>query len=198
MFTLPELNYDYDALTPAIGEEVMRLHHSKHHQTYVDKLNEAIKSESGLEGRSIEDLLESLNDLPESVRTAVRNNGGGHYNHSLFWQVMSPNGGGRPNGDLAEALDAKYGSFQGFMDEFTAKATGLFGSGWVWLMPDMEIVTTPNQDNPLMDGKPAPLLGLDVWEHAYYLDYKNVRPDYVKAWWSVVDWGFVASRHDTK
>lgn len=188
MFTVPTLSYDYDALAPAISGDIMRLHHDKHHQAYVDKLNSAIEGTSELQGKTIEGLLESIDSLPESVREAVRNNGGGHYNHSLFWQVMSPNGGGEPSGDLAEVIIDKFGSFQAFVDEFTAKATGLFGSGWTWLMPNMDIITTPNQENPIMDGKPAPVLGLDVWEHAYYLDYKNVRPDYIKAWWTVVDW----------
>lgn len=192
MFTVPELPYDYDALGPAISGEIMRLHHSRHHQTYVDKLNDAIGSVPELQGRSIEELLMNLNDIPESVRTAVRNNGGGHYNHSLFWQSMAPSASGQPGGELAEKINDRYGSFQGFVDEFSASALGVFGSGWAWLMPDLSIATTPNQDNPIMDGKPAPILGLDVWEHAYYLDYKNVRADYVKAWWGVVDWGRVA------
>src|SRR5690606_8922851 len=169
MFNLPELPYHYTALAPAISGDIMELHHSKHHRTYVDKLNDAIEGTPELQGRSIEDLLANLNDLPESVRTAVRNNGGGHYNHSKFWQWMSPDGGGEPSGELAEAINGKYGDFQGFVDAFTEAATGLFGSGWVWLMPDMSIETTPNQDNPIMEGKLAPVLGLDVWEHAYYL-----------------------------
>lgn len=194
MFSVPELSYDYAALAPVISADIMRLHHDKHHQTYVDKLNAAIEGLPELRDRTIEDLLGRLDELPESIRTTVRNNGGGHYNHSLFWQWMSPNGGGEPDGELGKAIANKYGSFQEFVDEFTTKATNLFGSGWVWLMPDMEIMTTPNQDNPLMDGKPAPILGLDVWEHAYYLDYKNVRADYVKVWWGVVDWSAVARR----
>lgn len=193
MFTLPELQYDYEALTPAISGDIMRLHHSKHHQTYVSKLNEAIETEPSLGGRSIESLLSEVHDLPESVRIAVRNNGGGHFNHSLFWQWMSPEGGGEPHGALAEAIQGKYDSFQEFVDNFTTQATGLFGSGWVWLMPNMDIITTPNQDNPVMEGKPTPILGLDVWEHAYYLDYKNVRADYIKAWWDVVNWEKVTS-----
>ncbi len=188
MFTLPELPYGYDALEPAISAAIMELHHSKHHQTYVDKLNAALEQAPELSGKSLEELLSNLGSLPESVRMAVRNNGGGHYNHSLFWQWMSPEAKGEPGGELADAICGKYGSFAGFVDEFTTKATGVFGSGWVWLMPDMEIITTPNQDTPIMEGKPAPILGLDVWEHAYYLDYKNVRPDYIKAWWGVVDW----------
>ncbi len=193
MFTLPALPYEYDALAPAISEEIMRLHHGKHHQAYVDKLNAAIEDAPELKEASIEELLSGINELPESVRMAIRNNGGGHYNHSLFWGWTSPDGGGEPTGELAQAVKDRYGDFQNFVDEFTTKATGVFGSGWVWLMPDMEIITTQNQDNPIMEGKPAPLLGLDVWEHAYYLDYKNVRPDYIKAWWGVVDWDRAAS-----
>jgi Fe-Mn family superoxide dismutase len=194
MFTLPELPYGYEALEPAISREVMQLHHGKHHQTYVDKLNAAVESAPELKDRSLEDLLSNLDQLPESVRTAVRNNGGGHYNHSLFWQWMSPGSSGEPDGELASRLSERYGSFQGFVDEFTAKALGVFGSGWVWLEPDLDIIATPLQDTPIMQGLPAPLLGLDVWEHAYYLDYKNVRADYVKAWWNVVDWSVVQGR----
>jgi Fe-Mn family superoxide dismutase len=194
MFTLPELPYGYEALEPAISREVMQLHHGKHHQTYVDKLNAAVESAPELKDRSLEDLLSNLDQLPESVRTAVQNNGGGHYNHSLFWQWMSPGSGGEPDGELASRLSERYGSFQGFVDEFTAKALGVFGSGWVWLEPDLDIIATPLQDTPIMQGLPAPLLGLDVWEHAYYLDYKNVRADYVKAWWNVVDWSVVQGR----
>ena len=195
MFTLPELPYSYEALEPAISADIMKLHHAKHHQAYVDKLNAAIEQVPELKGKSLDELLSDLNSLPESVRMAVRNNGGGHYNHSLFWTWMSPDGGGEPHDELAAAINDKYGNFQKFVDEFTAKSTGLFGSGWVWLMPDMEIITTPNQDTPIMSGKPAPILGLDVWEHAYYLDYKNVRPDYIGAWWNIVDWDFVSARY---
>lgn len=196
MFSLPKLPYGYDALEPAISAEIMELHHGKHHQTYVDKLNAAIESAPELKGKTIEELLSNLDAVSESVRTAVRNNGGGHYNHSLFWQWMSPDGGGEPGGELSEKINQRYGNFQGFVDEFTTKATNLFGSGWVWLMPTIDIITTPNQDNPIMEGQPAPLLGLDVWEHAYYLDYKNVRPDYVKAWWGAVNWEFVEERYE--
>ncbi len=194
MFSLPDLGYDYDALGKYISKDIMLLHHDKHHQTYVDKLNTAIDSEPSLQGQSIEQLLTSLDSLPDSVRTAIRNNGGGHFNHSLFWQWMSPDGGGEPTGQLAADLAVMYGDFQSFVDEFTTKALSVFGSGWVWLQPDLSIVTTPNQDSPLTAGLPAPLLGLDVWEHAYYLDYKNKRDDYVKAWWNVVNWDFVQSR----
>jgi len=195
MFTVPALPYEYDALEPAISADIMRLHHDKHHQAYVDKLNAALANAPDLGERSIEDLLAHLDQLPEAIRAAVRNNGGGHYNHSLFWQWMSPNGGGEPTGALAEAIISAYGSFDAFVEKFTTEATGLFGSGWVWLMPNMDVITTANQDNPIMDGQPAPLLGLDVWEHAYYLDYKNVRPDYIKAWWDVVNWEKVASEY---
>lgn len=194
-FVVPDLPYGYDDLGGHISGDIMRLHHDKHHQTYVDKLNAAIAEHASLQGRSLESLLRQLNDIPEEVRTAVRNNGGGHYNHSLFWQMMSPNGGGEPSGDLAEAITGTYGSFQQFVDAFSEKATGVFGSGWVWLQPDMSIVTTANQDNPIMEGAAEPILGLDVWEHAYYLDYQNRRPDYIKAWWDVVNWEFVAGRY---
>lgn len=179
MFTLPALEYEYDALGPNISKDIMQLHHQKHHQTYVDKLNAAVESQPELVGKTIVELMSDLDSIPESVRTAVRNHGGGHYNHSLFWKVMSPNGGGQPAGELGTKLIQKYGSYQAFKDEFTAKSLAIFGSGWAWLMPDLSIVTTPNQDSPLMTGGPEPLLGLDVWEHAYYLDYKNKRDDYV-------------------
>jgi len=196
MFTLPSLEYDYDALGKYISKDIMELHHDKHHQTYIDKLNAALDSAPDLKDRSLLSLVSDIDSLPGQARTAVRNNGGGHYNHTLFWQWMSPDGGGEPNGELADALAAKYGSFQSFVDEFTAKSLSIFGSGWAWLQPDMEIITTPNQDTPMLNGQPEPLLGLDVWEHAYYLDYKNKRDDYVKAWWNVVNWDFVQSRMD--
>lgn len=195
-FTVPDLGYDYDALEPHISGDIMRLHHDKHHQTYVDKLNAALEQSPELAERSIEDLLANLDTLPEAVRGAVRNHGGGHYNHSLFWKWLSPDGGGEPSGALAEALVAKYGSFQAFVDEFTAKSLALFGSGWVWLQPNLEIITTPNQDTPLGMGLEEPILGLDVWEHAYYLDYKNKRDDYLRAWWNVVDWNVAQSRYE--
>jgi Fe-Mn family superoxide dismutase len=195
MFTLPALEYDYDALGPNISKDIMQLHHQKHHQTYVDKLNAAVESQPELAGKTVEELISNLGAVPESVRTAVRNHGGGHYNHSLFWKVMSPNGGGEPTGQLGTDIVQKYGSYQAFMDEFTTKALAVFGSGWAWLMPDLSIVTSQNQDSPLMDGGPEPLLGLDVWEHAYYLDYKNKRDDYVKSWWNVVNWEFVRGRY---
>lgn len=195
MQTLPSLPYSYDQLSPYISPAIMELHHSKHHQAYVDKLNTALDQAPDLQGQPLDNLLTDLNALPEGVRTAIRNQGGGHYNHSLFWQWLSPDGGGEPNGELARALANKYGSFQGFVDEFNTKALGVFGSGWAWLQPDLEIITTANQDTPIMQGLDAPLLGLDVWEHAYYLDYKNKRDDYVQAWWNVVNWEFVQQRY---
>ncbi len=197
MFTVPQLTYDYDGLGKYISKDIMQLHHDKHHQAYVDKLNAAIANAPELNGKSIDELLTNLDNAPESVRQAVRNHGGGHYNHSLFWQWMSPTGGGEPSGELKEAIVSKYGSFQAFVDEFTTKSLAVFGSGWAWLQPDLGIITTANQDNPLMQNLSAPLLGLDVWEHAYYLDYKNKRDDYVNAWWNVVDWDFVAERYNS-
>lgn len=194
MFSLPDLAYDYDALGKYISKDIMQLHHSKHHQTYVDKLNTALDDAPALRDRPIESLLGDIESLPQDVQMAIRNNGGGHYNHSLFWQWMSPDGGGQPNGPLAAAIADTYGDFQSFTDAFTASALGVFGSGWVWLQPDMSLATTANQDNPLMSGQASPLLGLDVWEHAYYLDYKNKRNDYVDAWWNVVDWNVVSER----
>lgn len=198
MYSLPDLPYGYDQLGSYISSDIMKLHHDKHHQTYVDKLNAAIDNAPALREHSLESLLSDLSSLPQEVQAAVRNHGGGHYNHSLFWQWMSPDGGGEPTGELAAKINEKYDSFQGFVDEFTAKSLGVFGSGWAWLQPDMSIITTPNQDTPIMQGLDAPLLGLDVWEHAYYLDYKNKRDDYVKSWWNVVDWNFVESRYNTK
>jgi Fe-Mn family superoxide dismutase len=194
MYTLPALDYDYDALGEYISKDIMQLHHSKHHQTYIDKLNAALDDHTDLKEWTLADLLCHLDRLPESARTAIQNHGGGHYNHSLFWKWMSPDGGGEPNGQLASSLTEKYGTFQKFVDEFTMKSLSVFGSGWVWLQPNMTIITTPNQNTPLNMGLPEPLLGLDVWEHAYYLDYKNKRDDYIKAWWNVVNWDFVASR----
>jgi Fe-Mn family superoxide dismutase len=198
MYQLPKLGYEYDALGKYISKDIMQLHHSKHHQTYVDKLNAAIDQAPALRERPLESLLTDLDSLPDAVRTAVRNHGGGHYNHSLFWQWMSPDGGGEPTGELAGAIADKYGDYQSFVDEFTAKSLSVFGSGWAWLQPDMDIITTANQDTPIMQGLAAPLLGLDVWEHAYYLDYKNKRDDYINAWWHVVDWDAVAQRFHAK
>jgi Fe-Mn family superoxide dismutase len=172
----------------------MELHHSRHHQTYVDNLNKAIDKAPELKGKTIEELINNLSAAPEEVRTIIRNHGGGHYNHSQFWQFMSPTGGNEPAGELGEALKAKYGDFQGFIDAFSAKALSVFGSGWAWLTPELEITSSPNQDSPLMDGGPAPILGLDVWEHAYYLDYTYKRADYIAAWWNVVNWDEVEKR----
>lgn len=194
MFKLGQLPYDYAALTPHISADIMRLHHSKHHQTYVDKLNAAVDQLPDASSLDIVQLLQGLSDLPDSVRQAVRNHGGGHYNHQLFWEIMSPNGGGEPSGELGRAINSKYGSFQNFVDQFSDEATKLFGSGWVWLNRDLEIVGMPNQDNPLMYGGQAPLMGLDVWEHAYYLDYYNRRDEYIRQWWEVVDWEAVDYR----
>ncbi|MFZ1250374.1 MAG: superoxide dismutase [Candidatus Microsaccharimonas sp.] len=196
MFSVPALPYTYDALEDVISADIMELHHDIHHQAYVDKLNTAIKEYPELHHQSVEELLRNLNNLPETIRTAVRNNGGGHYNHCLFWLWMSPNGGGQPDGPLKDALIEKYGSFESFIEEFNEKAIGLFGSGWVWLQPNLEIATTQNQDSLLSKGEAEPLLGLDVWEHAYYLDYKNHRDDYVKAWWGVVNWKVVEERYE--
>jgi len=196
MFTVPALNYEYDALEDYISAEIMQLHHDKHHQGYVDKLNAAIAKHPELQGEAVEDLLVKLDTLPDDIRTTVRNNGGGHYNHCLFWLWMSPQGGGQPSGPLLDTILQRYETFDKFVDEFTTKATGLFGSGWVWLQPNMDIVTTPNQDSLLSKGEAAPLLGLDVWEHAYYLDYKNQRPDYIAAWWNIVNWPVVEQRFD--
>lgn len=194
MFTLPDLGYGYDAFGKYISKDIMELHHSRHHQTYVDKLNAALEKAPNLQTKSVEELVSNLDAVPEEIRTAVRNHGGGHYNHTQFWQWMSPEGGSEPTGALADALKQKYGSYQGFMDTFGDKALAVFGSGWVWLQPDLSIITTPNQDSPLTNGDAAPILGLDVWEHAYYLDYTYKRADYVQAWWHVVNWHEVEQR----
>lgn len=198
MFKLPDLNYNYDSLAKSISSDAMMLHHDKHHQTYIDKLNAAIVAFPELKDKAIEDLITNVDSLPESIRLAVRNNGGGHYNHSFFWQCMSPNGGGDPTGDVAKLITDKYGNFQEFINEFTAKALGVFGSGWVWLQPNGDILATANQDTPIARGLDSPLLCLDVWEHAYYLDYKNRRDEYVKSWWNVVDWDSVSKRYSDR
>lgn len=198
MFQLPKLQYDYGDLGRYISKDIMELHHSKHHQTYVDKLNAAVEQLSRSESEPIEAILSQLEIYPDSIRSALRNHGGGHYNHTLFWQWMNPQGGGEPGGELGKEIQKKYGSFQAFVDEFTSKSLSVFGSGWCWLQPNLEIITTANQDTPIMQGLNAPLLGLDVWEHAYYLDYKNKRDDYVAAWWNIVDWAFVAERYNTQ
>ena len=191
-FTLPPLPYSYDALEPHIDEATMKLHHGKHHQAYVDKLNAAIAS-SEWESKSIDEIMVSLDKVPDKIKAAVRNNGGGHYNHSLFWQWMSPTGGGEPTGKIAEAINAKFGSFAKFKEEFEAAGMSRFGSGWVWLIQDgseLSITTTPYQDCPVSEGKKV-LLGNDLWEHAYYLKYQNRRPEYLAAWWNVVNWNKV-------
>ncbi len=195
-FKLPTLEYDYNALEPYISAEIMELHHSKHHQTYIDKLNTALEQVPEFRDKSIEEILTQLNQLPDAIRMAVRNNGGGHYNHSLFWKTLSPNGGNAPSGRLLESIESKYGSFEDFKEAFTQAALGVFGSGWVWLLPDFSITTTPNQDSPLSLTGLTPLFGLDVWEHAYYLDYKNKRPDYIAAWWNIINWQVISSRSE--
>ena len=195
-YEVPDLPYDHDALEPHIDEETMHLHHDKHHQAYVDKANAALEG-TDLADKPIEEVIANLGDVPEDKRGAVRNNGGGHLNHSLFWESMSPDGGGEPSGDLADAIKDAFGSFDDFKEKFEAAGVGQFGSGWAWLVLDgdsLAVTSTPNQDNPVTDGK-TPLLGNDVWEHAYYLTYKNKRPDYLKAWWNVVDWDKVGERY---
>ena len=196
---LPALPYAYDALEPHIDAKTMEIHHTKHHQAYVNNLNAAIEKAPEISGRSLDELLLGITRVPEAVRTAVRNNGGGHWNHSLFWQLMAPKAGGEPSGGLADAVRRGFGDFAKFKEQFGAAAAARFGSGWVWLVRDgdrLTITSTPNQDNPLMEGRPARdvLLGLDVWEHAYYLKYQNRRPDYVTAWWNVVNWPAVGKR----
>ena len=194
---LPSLPYAFDALEPHIDAQTMQIHHGKHHQAYINNLNAALESHPDLQAKSIEDLIKDLNALPEAIRTAVRNNGGGHANHSLFWTLMAPNAGGAPTGKLAAAIDAAFGDLEKFKEAFNAAGAGRFGSGWVWLVNEggkLSITSTPNQDNPLMEGKSAPLLGNDVWEHAYYLKYQNRRPDYLNAWWNVVNWREVEKR----
>lgn len=196
-FTLPALPYAHDALEPHIDKMTMEIHHGKHHNAYVTNLNKALESAPELAGKSIEELLaNNLAIVPEGIRTAVRNNGGGHYNHTLFWTLMAPNAGGAPTGDLADAINAAFGSFDTFKEKFSAAGVGRFGSGWAWLIlgaSGLEIVSTPNQDTPVMEGK-FPILGCDVWEHAYYLKYQNRRPDYLAAWWNVVNWPEAAKR----
>lgn len=204
-YELPDLPYDFNALEPHIDEQTMRIHHGKHHNTYITKLNDALEGHADLSGKSIEELITSVTGLPESIKTAVRNNGGGHANHSLFWTILAPagkGGGGEPSGELATAINDSLGSFSSFKDEFSKAAAGRFGSGWAWLgvKPDGKlcVCSTPNQDNPLMKGlvdcECQPILGLDVWEHAYYLKYQNRRPDYIAAFWNIVNWTAVAER----
>lgn len=198
MFQLPKLNYDYAALEPHIDATTMELHHSKHHQAYIDKLNAALNDHPDLQSKDIAELIKNIQDLPDKVRTAVQNQGGGHYNHSMFWEMMSPDGGGKPSGSLLEKINHDFSSFDEFRSKMEAAATARFGSGWAWLVRNgdsLEIIDTPNQDSPLSLGK-TPLLGLDVWEHAYYLKYQNRRPEYIAAWWNVVNWEDVAQRLD--
>ncbi|GAK06472.1 superoxide dismutase [Geomicrobium sp. JCM 19038] len=197
-YQLPDLPYAANALEPHIDETTMNIHHGKHHNTYVTKLNDALKGHESLASQSVEDLVTNLDKVPEEIRTAVRNNGGGHANHKLFWTILSPEGGGKPSGDLLAAIENKWGTFDAFQEEFTNTALGRFGSGWAWLVVkggNLEIQNTLNQDSPLTEGK-TPVLGLDVWEHAYYLNYQNRRPDYVAAFWNVVNWQEVARRFD--
>ena len=196
-FELPPLPYDYSALEPAIDTQTMQLHHDKHHAAYVTNLNNAMQGLAQFEGVTVEDILRRINDVPENVRTAVRNNGGGHANHSMFWQIMKPNGGGEPTGALADAITSTFGTFDQFKTAFNDNGAKRFGSGWTWLVVDrqgkLQALSTANQDSPLMDGM-FPVMGNDVWEHAYYLKYQNRRPEYLSAWWSVVNWEEVARR----
>ena len=196
-FTLPKLPYDFNALEPHIDARTMEIHHDKHHQAYVNNLNSAIQKHPELEKKSLEDLLKDLSSVPEDIRAAVRNNGGGHFNHSLFWEIMSPKGGGEPSGKLADAIKKAFSDFAAFKEKLSTTAVGQFGSGWGWLCKDksggLSVASTPNQDNPISNGLTA-ILGVDVWEHAYYLNYQNRRPDYVAAWWNVINWEEVAKR----
>jgi len=197
MYEVPPLPYAFDALEPHIDARTMEIHHDKHHAAYVTNLNKALDGHPELQSQSVEDLLRGIDRVPESIRTAVRNQGGGHANHSLFWQIMGPQGGGNPGGDLAAAIDSAFGSFQSFKEKLTNAAAGQFGSGWGWLVVaggKLDVIARPNQDSPLMEGK-TPLLGVDVWEHAYYLKYQNRRPDYLAAWWHTVSWQAVADRY---
>ena len=195
-YQVPPLPYDYGALEPTIDEATMRLHHDKHHQAYVDKANLAVEG-TDLEGKPVEEVLASLDQLPDDRRSQFRDNGGGHTNHTLFWESMSPDGGGRPTGELADAINSSFGSFEDFRTQFEANGVAQFGSGWTWLVLEgdsLRLSRTPNQDSPILDGQ-TPLLGNDVWEHAYYLTYNNRRPDYLKAWWDVVSWNSIAERY---
>ena len=195
---LPDLPYANDALEPTIDARTMEIHHDRHHAAYINNLNAAIEGNSELEAKSIEDLVSDLDAVPEGIRTAVRNNGGGHANHSLFWEIMGPGGGGEPSGALANAINAKFGSLDALKEQVNAAGAGQFGSGWAWVAVDgngeLQVLSTPNQDSPLMSGM-TPILGIDVWEHAYYLKYQNARPGYLEAWWNVVNWDAVAARY---
>jgi Fe-Mn family superoxide dismutase len=196
-FTLPNLPYPSNALEPHIDQMTMEIHHGRHHKAYVDNLNKALESEAGLQAKPIVQLLREINQVPEKIRTAVRNNGGGHANHSMFWQIMAPGAGGKPSGPLADAINAAFGDFATFQSQLKTAAVGRFGSGWGWLVlvdGKLQVVSSPNQDTPWMDGQ-IPILGIDVWEHAYYLKYQNKRADYIDAWWNVVNWNAVAQRY---
>jgi len=199
MHELPPLPYDYNALEPYIDEQTMRLHHDKHHGTYVNNLNQALEKYPELQNKSAEDLLRDINSVPEDIRTAVRNNGGGHVNHSMFWVIMKPNGGGEPYGPIADAIKQTFGSFEEFKRQFNDAGAKRFGSGWVWLVrtPDgqLQVISTANQDSPLMEGL-YPIMGNDVWEHAYYLKYQNRRAEYLEAWWNVVNWDEINRRFE--
>lgn len=189
-YELPALPYDFNALEPHFDEQTMMIHHDRHHATYVNNLNAALEGHDELSSKSVEEVIANLDAVPENIRTVVRNNGGGHANHSLFWTLLSPNGGGAPTGVVSEAINQAFGSYEQFKDEFTKAATGRFGSGWAWLVVDngqLTVTSTPNQDSPLMEGK-QPILGLDVWEHAYYLNYQNKRPDYISAFFNLINW----------
>jgi superoxide dismutase, Fe-Mn family len=195
-YQLPDLPYDYSALEPHIDARTMEIHHTKHHKTYVDKLNTAIEGHSDLEYDNVDDLLKNFDKVPEDIKGPVRNHGGGHSNHSLFWTIMGPDGGGEPSGNVASAIDDAFGSFKEFRDKFNAAATNHFGSGWAWLVSDggkLDVISLPNQDSPLITGK-TPIFGIDVWEHAYYLKYQNKRPDYIDAWWNTINWSGVEQR----
>ncbi len=197
-YTLPDLPYGYDALEPHIDAKTMEIHHTKHHQTYIDKLNAALEGHEDLTTDNVDDLLRNFSKVPKDIQTPVRNHGGGHSNHSLFWTVLGPDGGGEPSGGLADAIKSGLGSFKEFQEKFNAAATNHFGSGWAWLVVDggkLDVISLPNQDSPLMDGK-TPILGLDVWEHAYYLKYQNKRPEYIEAFWNVINWEEVGRRFD--
>jgi superoxide dismutase, Fe-Mn family len=196
---LPDLKYDYSALEPYVDAQTMKIHHQKHHAAYVSKLNAAFEGYSDLADKSIEDVLKDLNSVPEAIRTAVRNNGGGHFNHTMFWEIMGSNTGGAPSGDLGSSIDSAFGGFDKFKDEFASAAANRFGSGWAWLVLDngsLKIMSTANQDNPVSEGL-KPVMGLDVWEHAYYLKYQNRRPEYINNWWNVVNWDEVAKRYES-
>lgn len=198
LFKLPKLNYSYEALEPHIDQVTMETHHSKHHQAYIDNLNKALENHEDLKNKDIEELIKELDSVPENIRTAVRNNGGGHYNHALFWELLSPQGGGSPKGDLANKIDQDLGGFDKFKEDLKKAALGQFGSGWAWLVLDkgkLAIVSTPNQDNPISQGQ-VPLFGIDVWEHAYYLRYKNKRNDYIDSLWNIVNWNKVEELYE--